>query len=117
METEQKLKKLLNNMKKGEDPVSALINGLAERGLIGKRIAIDEMNITPKLFESIRKKVSNTEISAKNDQLKLTVSIGVSYNDSTNIALDELINIADNCLYRAKDKGRDTVCSESLSIC
>jgi len=61
-ETEQKLKKLLNNMKKGEDPVSALINGLAERGLIGKRIAIDEMNITPKLFESIRKKVSNTEI-------------------------------------------------------
>jgi len=61
-ETEQKLKKLLNNMKKGEDPVSALINGLTERGLIGKRIAIDEMNITPKLFESIRKKVSNTEI-------------------------------------------------------
>jgi len=62
LETEQKLKKLLNNMKEGEDPVSALINGLAERGLIGKRIAIDEMNITPKLFESIRKKVSNTEI-------------------------------------------------------
>jgi len=62
LETEQKLKELLNNMKKGEDPVSALINGLTERGLIGKRIAIDEMNITPKLFESIRKKVSNTEI-------------------------------------------------------
>lgn len=62
LKTEQKLKKLLNNMKKGEDPISALINGLTESGLIGKRIAIDEMNITPKLFESIRKKVSNTEI-------------------------------------------------------
>ena len=61
-ETEQKLKKLLNTMNKEDDPVSALINGLAERDLIGKRIAIDEMNITPKLFESIRKKVSNTEI-------------------------------------------------------
>ena len=61
-ETEQRLKKLLNNTKKEEDPVLALINGLAERGLIGKRIAIDEMNITPKLFESISKKLSNTEI-------------------------------------------------------
>lgn len=61
-EAEEKLKKLLNTMNKEDNPVSALVNGLAERGLIGKRIAIDEMNITPKLFESIRKKVSNTEI-------------------------------------------------------
>ena len=59
---EEKLKELLNTMNKEDDPVLALKNGLAERGLIGKRIAIDEMNITPKLFESIRKKVSNTEI-------------------------------------------------------
>jgi len=61
-ETEQKLKRLFDSMKKGEDSVSALIDGLVERGLTGGRIAIDEMNITPQLFETIQKKLSNTEI-------------------------------------------------------
>lgn len=61
-ETEQNLKRLFDSMKKGEDPTSALINGLVERGLTGGRIAIDEMNITPQLFENIQKKLSNTEI-------------------------------------------------------
>lgn len=61
-DTEQKLMKFLENMKESEDPASALVNGLTERGLTGERIALDEMNITPQLFDRIRKKLSNTEI-------------------------------------------------------
>lgn len=61
-ETEQRLKKFLENMKKNEDPPSALVNGLRDRGLIGGKIALDEMNITSQLFDRIRKMLSNTEI-------------------------------------------------------
>ena len=61
-ETEQELKKFLENMKESEDPASALVSGLAERGLTGERIALDEMNIMPQLFDKIQRKLSNTEI-------------------------------------------------------
>ena len=62
LEHEQRLDGFLRNMKKSEDPVSALVNGLMERDLDGQKIAIDEMNISPKLFNDIKKKLPNTEI-------------------------------------------------------
>jgi Xaa-Pro aminopeptidase len=61
-EKEQRLRNLRSSTKKKEDATSALIEGLMESGLNRKRIAIDEMNITPSVYESIHKQLPEADI-------------------------------------------------------
>lgn len=76
-----------------------------------------DMNEAVSIANRFREKISKTQMTDLTNPLNLTVSIGVSYHDSATMTLDELIKVADDCLYRAKSKGRDMVCAESLGIC
>ncbi len=62
---------------------------------------------TKDLFEDMREKFENNEISIDGIIIKYTVSIGVAYKKSFDI--DEMLKISDNALYEAKNTGRNKV--------
>ncbi|MDH5426097.1 MAG: sensor domain-containing diguanylate cyclase [Gammaproteobacteria bacterium] len=63
----------------------------------------------------LRVKVSQATLTGIEKHDRLTVSMGVAYTEVTAMSLDDLIEIADSSLYRAKTQGRDMVCVESAS--
>jgi len=63
------------------------------------------------IAENFRKKIADTDFSG----LKITISIGtVSSHISYQTDVNQLINRADEALYKAKAKGRNQVCSVDL---
>ena len=64
--------------------------------------------------ESIRKMAENNPIMLRRKESRVTVSIGVSNYPKDSILKDELIKIADNRLYKAKNSGRNRVCADTL---
>lgn len=58
--------------------------------------------------EKVRKKLKKSSLMYKDNQIKLTVSCGVSDRKS-NFSLQSLLKSADENLYRAKHDGRDRV--------
>ncbi len=60
--------------------------------------------------ERLRKAVSKTDVLTPKDHLHLTISVGVSSSNLT-LDLEKLIKEADLALYKAKETGRDRVCS------
>ncbi len=62
---------------------------------------------TKALFEDMRKKFEDNEISVDGIIIKYTVSIGVAYK--TSLDIDEMLKISDDALYEAKDTGRNKV--------
>jgi len=68
------------------------------------------------LAEKLRKMISQIEIKAGNDVLKVSASLGVSGINGNSIednlaSVHQLIKAADDALYRAKQGGRNRVCS------
>ena len=61
--------------------------------------------------ERLREIIANTEFSAYDETLRLTVSIGVANFPLNSRDKDFLIEIADKSLYKAKQEGRNRVCS------
>lgn len=63
--------------------------------------------------ERIRKAVEEQRIKAYDESIKMTISMGISVfpGDSSNI--EELIEKADEALYKAKEEGRNKVCLTS----
>ncbi len=62
--------------------------------------------------ERIRTKVSENEFKSDKDEiLKVTVSVGISSYPENGRSHEELISLADQALYRAKDEGRNLVCT------
>lgn len=60
------------------------------------------------IAEKIRLSVDEYPIKVQNDEINVTISIGISqFEDSSNI--DEVINNADKYLYLAKESGRNQV--------
>ena len=59
------------------------------------------------IFESLRSSVESTVIYADENEIKFTISIGVSINNGD--TLDESLNQADMMLYNAKNSGRNRV--------
>ncbi len=60
------------------------------------------------LLERCREHIANTQITAGDSHLNVTISFGVA--DSTGkTSLDEIIDAADQALYRAKKSGRNRV--------
>ena len=64
-------------------------------------------------MEYIRKKIENSFIVFYNQHLKVTITIGITDNDSTK-SLDELIKISDNRLYYGKQHGKNVVISSDM---
>jgi len=58
-------------------------------------------------FAKLRKSIADQSLNIESKNIKLTVSIGVSFSDGANI--EELINRADRALYRAKNSGKNRV--------
>ncbi len=62
---------------------------------------------TESLLENIRKDFQNNKIKTSIGELNYTVSIGCAFDFKSN--LDEMIQIADDSLYDAKESGRNQV--------
>lgn len=60
--------------------------------------------------ERIRENIHNKEIKAYDERLKVTVSIGVTTFPEDAKTVEELLDKADWCLYRAKNMGKNRVC-------
>lgn len=65
-------------------------------------------------LERLRKAIYDTEFLYRNQPVKLSISIGVSeVNDSTE-TIQELFEKADKALYKAKENGRNQICTSHL---
>jgi len=62
-----------------------------------------------KQAEEIRKKIEMHTVILRREKTKITASIGVATFPDDASGKDELIHCADNCLYKAKEKGRNKV--------
>ena len=61
-----------------------------------------------KFFVNLRASIANCNVQLKKEQTNFTVSIGVAFGRS-DYKLDELLELADEALYRAKENGRNRV--------
>jgi len=57
----------------------------------------------------LRTSIQGTPIKVADQELKVTVSIGVSRKDENTLQLETLIARADQALYIAKHKGRNRI--------
>ena len=95
-------KKLVDDTK-GNDIVARF--GGEEFCVVLKNISQEE---AVKFFVNLRAKIANSKISLKKNVINFTVSIGVVFNRS-DYRLDELLELADEALYIAKESGRNRV--------
>lgn len=65
------------------------------------------------LAESLRKNISDYNYKYKNNNLRITMTFGVSIFDSLSMDIEQCIKIADKALYRGKDQGKNCVISEA----
>ena len=63
------------------------------------------------IAERIRESISSSSLSHEDHALSFTVSLGVDSYSKETLSLEELIDSADEYLYKAKKAGRDQVCS------
>ncbi len=61
--------------------------------------------------ERIRKSVEAKEISAFDEKIKMTVSVGIATYPDDGTDVNTLLENSDSALYKAKRKGRNRVCS------
>ncbi len=61
-----------------------------------------------KFLVSLRAGMAANSINIKNEPVKISVSIGVTFG-KTDYAVDEILDIADEALHRAKENGRNRV--------
>lgn len=61
--------------------------------------------------DDIRKAIKDRPLVLRRHEEKVTVSVGLAAYPEDSLLGEELIGIADKCLYEAKSSGRDRVCS------
>ena len=95
-------KKLIDETKKGD--LVARFGG-EEFCIVLKNVSNEE---AVKFFVNLRASIANCKVQLKKEQIKFTVSVGVAFSRS-DYRLDELLELADEALYRAKENGRNRV--------
>ena len=95
-------KKLIDETK-GDDLIARF--GGEEFCIILKDISNED---AVKFFVNLRANIANCKVQLKKEQISFTVSIGVAFSRSE-YRLDELLELADEALYRAKENGRNRV--------
>lgn len=61
------------------------------------------------IAEKIRRVIEDLEIPAKDNMVKVTISIGVVEFSKNVVEFDKLVDLADQALYEAKNQGRNCV--------
>lgn len=61
-----------------------------------------------KIAERLRQRASEIQLYSQGDQIKITLSIGICSTEKTT-GLDDLLSLAENCVYQAKQMGRNRV--------
>ena len=64
--------------------------------------------------EKIRKAVKEREFILRRQKSRVSISIGVATFSEDGVIAEALIKEADLALYKAKQEGRDKVCSASI---
>ena len=95
-------KKLIDETKNGD--LIARFGG-EEFCIVLKNISNEE---AVKFFVNLRANIASCNVQLKKEQINFTVSIGVAFSRS-DYKLDELLELADEALYRAKENGRNRV--------
>ncbi|MCD8213905.1 MAG: diguanylate cyclase [Campylobacter sp.] len=99
----QFLAKRLVDDTKGNDIVARF--GGEEFCVVLKNISQEE---AVKFFVNLRAKIANSAVSLKKNSINFTISIGIVFNRS-DYRLEELLELADDALYTAKEGGRNRV--------
>ena len=95
-----------------------LREGVGDNGLVarygGEEFAIIlpgvEKNKAILLAETLRKLVESLHVRTRGEELKTTISIGVASFPIDTLDPEGLLDSADKALYKAKNKGRNSVC-------
>lgn len=95
-------KKLIDETKKGD--LVARFGG-EEFCIVLKNVSNED---AVKFFVNLRASIANCKVQLKKEHIKFTISIGVAFSRS-DYRLDELLELADEALYRAKENGRNRV--------
>lgn len=95
-------KKLIDETKNGD--LIARFGG-EEFCIVLKNVSNEE---AVKFFVNLRANIASCNVQLKKEQINFTVSIGVAFGRS-DYKLDELLELADEALYRAKENGRNRV--------
>ena len=66
------------------------------------------------IAQRFRSRLADSRFEVDGATLQLTTSIGVAHVSDVAIDIDDLINVADRCLYEAKDGGRNRVCAREV---
>ena len=61
--------------------------------------------------ERLRRSIESEKIKAFDEEAKITVSVGIATYPEDGEDVESLIERADTALYKAKRKGRNTVCA------
>lgn len=93
-----------------------LSNELREKDMAGRWSGNQFILFLPKLTqkatltiaERLRQRASEIELYSQGDQIKITLSIGICSTEKTT-GLDDLLSLAENCVYQAKQMGRNRV--------
>jgi len=87
-----------------EEPSFAARYGGEEFAIVCPNLKLDEAF---ELAEKIRKKVENEKIKIEDNFVNVTISAGVAQFSEGMISKDEIIKLADDALYKAKNSGRN----------
>ncbi|WP_462159638.1 GGDEF domain-containing protein [Pseudoalteromonas sp. GB56] len=100
--------------------VSQAILGVMRKYDVVARIGGEEFSIilpnTPLHFginvaEKVREQIETTVINHNDLMIQITATLGVASTEQTGQRIDALFKLADDCLYRGKDKTRNCVIS------
>jgi len=104
-------------LKKVSEIISSVIK---EKGIVSRYGGEEFAILLPKVMskdayedlETIREKVASTSFDLRGVRTAITISIGVASIPSDTLDSEELIKMADMCLYDAKGRGKNQVIGE-----
>ncbi len=68
-----------------------------------------------KTAETLRSTVEKAEFRSGDLVMKVTISVGICIAESmADVGMAEMVNLADQCLYIAKDQGKNCVVSRTI---